>query len=197
MPPRTAMLQGDALLVQLVETDLGWMAVSGADGRVCQLNFGYATPDAALSALGLGEQEFRVEDWFPKLSRRLRRYARGEKEDLSDVPLAERDGTEFRRAVLRACRAVPRGQTTTYAELAQRCGRPRAARAVGNFMATNRTPLVIPCHRVLAASGRLGGFSAPGGLGTKLRLLEMEGAAIPSDAGLARREQKLSAVLFS
>lgn len=164
--------------VQLVETDLGWMAIAGAAGRIARLTFGYTTPQAARAALGPTGPETRIGDWFPELCIRLQRYARGCAEDLCDVPLANCLGGEFRAAVLRACRAVPRGQTTTYAALARRCGRPRAARAVGHFMATNPTPLLVPCHRVLAASGGLGGFSAPGGLATKLRLLQLEGVTI-------------------
>jgi methylated-DNA-[protein]-cysteine S-methyltransferase len=85
--------------------------------------------------------------------------------------------TPFRRAVLEECARIPRGQTTTYAELARRVGRPNAYRAVGHTMATNPIPIVIPCHRVVASSGSLQGFG--GGLDMKLRLLALEGVALP------------------
>ena len=81
--------------------------------------------------------------------------------------------TPFRRTVLAECARIPRGQTTTYGDLARRVGRPDAFRAVGNAMHTNPIPIVIPCHRVLGANGSLTGFG--GGLDVKRRLLELEG----------------------
>ena len=92
-----------------------------------------------------------------------------------DSPL-DLDGlTEFRQAVLRACARIKYGTTTTYGELAAEVGSPAASRAVGGAMAHNPVPLIIPCHRVLAVGGRLGGFSAEGGLATKTRMLQLEG----------------------
>lgn len=85
-------------------------------------------------------------------------------------------------AVWRALREVPRGATVTYGELAERAGRPGTARAVGSAMARNPWPIVVPCHRVLAAGGALGGFSAHGGIVTKRRLLALEGVAL--DGGM-------------
>ena len=99
----------------------------------------------------------------------------GELVDLSGVAL-EMDGVpEFHRAVYRAVRIIPTGTTLTYGEVAALCGAPRAARAVGQALGRNPFPLIVPCHRVLAAGG-IGGFSADGGVGTKLRLLALEGA---------------------
>jgi methylated-DNA-[protein]-cysteine S-methyltransferase len=86
--------------------------------------------------------------------------------------------SDFQRAVVGHCRRIPPGQTLTYGQLAARVGRPRAARAVGRVMATNRFPLIVPCHRVVAAGGVLGGFSAPQGLAMKKRLLAAEAASI-------------------
>ena len=77
--------------------------------------------------------------------------------------------------VYRALRRVPRGRTVAYGELAALAGRPGAARSVGAFMARNRFPLLVPCHRVVAHDGGLGGFSSSGGLGDKKRLLTLEG----------------------
>lgn len=84
--------------------------------------------------------------------------------------------TPFRREVLLACAAIPRGQVATYGELARRVGRPAAYRAVGNTMRTNPLPIVIPCHRVIGSDGSLTGFG--GGLDVKRRLLELEGALL-------------------
>ena len=93
-----------------------------------------------------------------------------------NVPVALDAKTEFRRRVLQQCRRIPYGDTLTYAELAVAAGSPRACRAVGNIMARNRIPLVIPCHRVVGSHGSLGGYSAPSGLPMKQRLLRLEGA---------------------
>ena len=76
-------------------------------------------------------------------------------------------------------RAIPPGSTLTYGEIARRLGDPGAAQAVGQAMGHNPWPIVVPCHRVLGAGGKVGGFSAPGGAKTKLRMLEIEGALKP------------------
>ena len=82
----------------------------------------------------------------------------------------------FEAAVYRATRAVPLGETRTYGQLAAQIGDPNQARAVGQALGRNPWPIVVPCHRITGADGRTGGFSAPGGSATKLRLLEIEGA---------------------
>lgn len=79
-------------------------------------------------------------------------------------------------AVYRAARAIPHGETRTYGALAAALGEPGAAQAVGQALGRNPWPIIVPCHRITAADGRAGGFSAPGGAATKLRLLEIEGA---------------------
>lgn len=84
---------------------------------------------------------------------------------------------EFDRAVYTAALAIGPGETITYGELAARIGDPGAARAVGQSLGRNPFPIVVPCHRVLAAGGKTGGFSASGGTATKLRLLAIEGAS--------------------
>jgi methylated-DNA-[protein]-cysteine S-methyltransferase len=107
----------------------------------------------------------------------------GGRPDLSAIPLDLEGVPEFHRRVYEIARTIPPGQTLTYGEVARRLGHPLQARAVGQALGQNRHPIVVPCHRVLAAGGRTGGFSAPGGTGTKLRLLEIEGAragAIPT-----------------
>jgi methylated-DNA-[protein]-cysteine S-methyltransferase len=100
----------------------------------------------------------------------------GERPDLRDIVLDERRLDDFRRRVYAATRAVGPGQTATYGEIAQAIGAPDAARAVGAALGQNPYPIVVPCHRVLAAGGALHGFSAPGGIRTKRRMLEIEGA---------------------
>lgn len=104
----------------------------------------------------------------------LQAYFSGEPKGLRQVRLDSRGWTPFFTDVYKACRAIPAGETRRYADLARAVGRPRAVRAVGQAMARNRVPLVIPCHRVIGSDGRLCGFSAPGGLDAKQRLLELE-----------------------
>ena len=105
----------------------------------------------------------------------------GAPDDLADVAL-DFDFAQaplFFRRVWTASRAIPPGSTRTYLELATTLGEPGAARAVGQALGRNPFPIVVPCHRVLAAGGRSGGFSAPGGVRTKALLLEIEGAFAP------------------
>jgi methylated-DNA-[protein]-cysteine S-methyltransferase len=107
----------------------------------------------------------------------IRALLAGAAQDLTAVELDWRHLTPFEREVYGAARALAPGVTCTYGELAARIGRPGAARAVGGAMGRNPFPLIVPCHRVLAAGGRVGGFSAPGGVQTKRRLLQIEGLA--------------------
>jgi methylated-DNA-[protein]-cysteine S-methyltransferase len=100
----------------------------------------------------------------------------GEPRDLSHVAIDDAAISDFNRKVYSIARAIPPGQTLTYGEIADRLGDKALSRAVGQAMGENPTPIVMPCHRVLAANGKTGGFSAPGGIVTKLRLLTIEGA---------------------
>jgi len=96
--------------------------------------------------------------------------------DLRGVQLDERGLDDFRRAVYAATREIPAGATRSYGEVARSIGRPDGARDVGAALARNPFPIIVPCHRVVAANVALTGFSAPGGLATKRRMLELEGA---------------------
>ena len=104
---------------------------------------------------------------------------RGGRVDLTDVALNMASLPEFDRDVYAAARQVPPGATATYGEIAKRINRPDAARDVGVALARNPFAIVVPCHRVVAANGKMGGFSAGGGVKTKLKLLEIEGGLGP------------------
>ena len=97
--------------------------------------------------------------------------------DLSTIPLDLDSAPEFHRRVYAVARTIPPGHTLTYGEIAARLGAPHEARAVGQALGRNPVAIIVPCHRVLAADGRMGGFSANGGVATKRRMLEIEGAA--------------------
>ena len=100
----------------------------------------------------------------------------GEPRDLRAIVLDEQGVDDFRRAVYAATRDIPAGTTRSYGEVARAIGRADGARDVGAALSRNPFPVIVPCHRVVAANGALTGFSAPGGLATKRRMLELEGA---------------------
>jgi methylated-DNA-[protein]-cysteine S-methyltransferase len=104
------------------------------------------------------------------------RLLRGEPVDLTGVSIDNKDTPEFNARVYAIARKIPLGQTLTYGEIAERLGDRLLAREVGTALGQNPCPIIMPCHRVLAAGGKTGGFSAPGGVVTKLRLLTIEGA---------------------
>lgn len=99
----------------------------------------------------------------------------GERRDLREVELDFDGLPEFNRRVYELARTIPPGSTMTYGDMAHRLNAPGMARAVGQALGQNPWPIVVPCHRVLAADGGMGGFSAPGGVSTKRQLLEIEG----------------------
>lgn len=100
----------------------------------------------------------------------------GERRDLTGIAIDDDALPEFNKRVYAIVRKIPPGATMTYGDIAERLGDKTLARAVGQAMGENPTPLIMPCHRVLAAGGKTGGFSASGGVVTKLRLLTIEGA---------------------
>jgi methylated-DNA-[protein]-cysteine S-methyltransferase len=107
----------------------------------------------------------------------------GGKTDLGDIKV-DLDGSAFEHNVWQAARRIPCGEVRSYGDIARDIGAPGAAQAVGIALGRNPAPIVVPCHRVLAADGRSGGFSAPGGVATKFRILEIEGARRPGEPEL-------------
>lgn len=107
---------------------------------------------------------------------RLGALLRGEPVELSDVGLDSGVVSEFNRRVYDVARAIRPGATLSYGEIAERLGDRTLAREVAQALSENPYPIIVPCHRVLAAGGKMGGFSGPGGVRTKLRLLSIEGA---------------------
>jgi len=114
----------------------------------------------------------------------IRALMRGEKADLTDAPLDLSRTPEFHAKVYEIARAIPPGETLTYGEIAVKLGDKLLARDVGQALGKNPWPIVVPCHRVTAAGGKPGGFSARGGVNTKLKLLGIEGAAAAAQADL-------------
>jgi len=138
-----------------------------------------AGDDDALCLVGFPEGSMRKDpepDWiynekpFAAARQQLTEYFAGERREF-DLPL-KLNGTEFQMSVLRALQQIPYGETTSYAEIAERVGRPKAVRAVGAANGRNPIPIIVPCHRVIGSHGELTGFG--GGLDTKEALLRLE-----------------------
>ena len=168
-------------IITACETALGWVGIAASETGLAGLALPQPSEAAALQWLqeqhGPGEAD---DGRLAGLKARLRAYFRGESVSFDDQPLDVRGGTEFQRRVWEATRAIPRGETCTYGQLAREVGSPGAARAVGQAMARNPWPIIVPCHRVVGHDGRLTGFG--GGLKMKHRLLELEAVERISDS---------------
>jgi methylated-DNA-[protein]-cysteine S-methyltransferase len=186
------MLSPDVRRGKVFWTQFGWLALLTDAWKVKHLKFGFRSEFAARRHLetvscslfsqgngqGDGQGDDQGDDWPDELARRIQAYSEGEIEEFRNVNISLDGLTDFQRRVILECKKIPFGATSTYGEIARRVGSPGAARAVGSVMAKNCVPLIVPCHRVLASGGRLGGYSAIGGLTTKRRLLDLEAAAL-------------------
>lgn len=164
--------QSDDVRRAVFETALGACGLSWGELGIT----GVALPPARASASTSSPELRGVPDSIREAIAGIVALLAGERRDLRSIALDERAVDEFRRRVYAATREVGAGETASYGEIASALGAPQEARAVGAALARNPFPIVVPCHRVLASSGALHGFSAPGGLRTKRRLLEIEGA---------------------
>jgi methylated-DNA-[protein]-cysteine S-methyltransferase len=162
----------------LFETKLGTAAIAWNDAGVTRFNLP-GPRDTAMNRLG-GATPAEPPPHIAAIVEQARRYFAGERIDFDAIGLDLSGVEAFRRAIYEALRQVGFGKTVTYGELAKRVGmnEPQAAQDVGVAMARNPVPLIIPCHRVLAAGGKLGGFSAPGRTETKEKMLALEGVFI-------------------
>jgi len=178
MPAVTKVLQ-----LQVFDTDLGVLLLVWQEDLLVRLRYGGEVTESLEQELGSGQEVVTsVSLLMRQAQEQLTRFASGEAVSLGDVSLDMRGRTSFQVRTLAACRKIPWGSVVSYGELARRIGKPRAARAVGSVMKSNRHPLVVPCHRVISANGGLGGYSADDGLCTKARLLSQEGIGKYADA---------------
>ncbi len=164
----------------IFETAIGPCAIAWTEQGIC----GSQLPERDAAAT-----RARLRQRFPQLLEvspppevaaaitKVQALLRGERVDLSTVRLDMTGVPEFEQRIYALARQLQPGQTTTYGELARQAGEPGAARAVGRAMGSNRFAPIVPCHRVLAANGAMGGFSARGGVHTKLQMLAIERAA--------------------
>jgi methylated-DNA-[protein]-cysteine S-methyltransferase len=170
---------------ELTESPVGKLLVAATDRGVCRISFD-PEPDAELEwlARSYGARVLHSPNPLAPIRRQLDEYFDRKRRDfeiavdLSALPV-------FQRLVLDELRRVPYGATNTYGGLATRIGRPRAARAVGGALNRNPVPIVVPCHRIVGAGGKLVGYA--GGLARKEQLLELEGALLGSAEPAAAR----------
>lgn len=166
------------------ETALGFMALAWSDvglTRLCLPDKTYAAVERRLLRLTDGANGAGFgspPDWIIGLIAEIRRYAEGEVIDFSAVPVDLAGIDAFRRDIYAAARQLHHGETTTYGGLAEMAGHKGLFRETGAALGSNPVPLVIPCHRILAAGGKIGGFSATGGSAMKETMLALEGVRV-------------------
>ena len=167
---------------ELATSPVGPISVALSEAGLVAVEFGKAGPDF-LEHLQRSHraQAVRSPERAGPVLRQLGEYFAGQR-DSFNLPVDLSRSTDFQQQVLRAAARVPRGGLATYAEIARHIGKPRASRAVGQALARNPVPIVIPCHRVVAADGSLTGYSGRGGIRTKAQLLVLEGVSSYSAA---------------
>jgi len=165
----------------LFETPIGTCAVAWSGRGIAGLQLPEASPAATRARMGRRWPGAVEADCVPagvqRVLDRVLALLAGEAVDLADIPLDLDAASDFHRRVYEVARTIPPGRTMTYGEIARRLGVPHEAREVGQALGKNPVAIIVPCHRVLGADGRMGGFSANGGVSTKRRMLEIEGAA--------------------
>src|SRR5258708_4989807 len=167
----------------LFETKAGPVRLRWNDRGLSAIEMPELPPRELRTALA-GQNGIAAPDFVREAAGALKQHLDGEPQDLSRLPLDLTLLGDFQRAVYQAVRALPAGRTATYGEIAALLGKPGASRAVGQALGRNPFLVAVPCPRVLAAGRTAGGFSAPGGVITKQRLLSLEGVRIRVDHGL-------------
>lgn len=169
------------------ETAIGWAGLAWADNGLIGAYLPESDPEVVRKAFARkfpGASEAAPPPAIVDVIDRIVALMRGEKVDLADAPLDLARVPEFNAKVYEITRRIPPGETLTYGQIAVQLGDRLLAQQVGAALGKNPWPIVVPCHRVTAANGKLGGFSARGGAETKLRLLAIEGASAAAQADL-------------
>ncbi len=165
------------MILTAFRTPTGWVALAADRHALFASTLPHSSQRAALTACGsrLPSPAPVGTNALTRSARRLlERYFAGEHVSFDDLPFDDSSATPFQRCVWQLTRAIPYGSTRTYDSLARSAGHPHAARAIGQCMARNPLPIIVPCHRVVGTAGDLRGVG--GGLAMKRALLEMEGA---------------------
>jgi methylated-DNA-[protein]-cysteine S-methyltransferase len=185
----------------MFETPIGECGLAWSEAGVTSLQLPEGSRDATRARLlekanESGREWKTPPPWVKDTIARVREHLAGKPQDLSRVPLDLTHVTAAMAKILRACQRVPSGTTVTYGDLAKKIGSPGAARAVGRAMATNPVPLLVPCHRVVGAAGKAGGFSAYGGVVTKEKILALEGATLTAQQSLFAARPRAASLPF-
>jgi methylated-DNA-[protein]-cysteine S-methyltransferase len=172
--------------IALFDTSLGTHGIAWGDEGITAAVLPHARADLTLAALKrrVTAPEATPPPDVERAIALVRGLLDGEDVDLTGIELDMQGVGDFDRRVAVVARAIAPGETLTYGEVAKRAGAPGEAREVGAAMGRNRFAPIVPCHRVVAANGKLGGFSAPGGVDTKLRMLEIERRLAPGPLSL-------------
>jgi len=168
---------GAAPSFTVFKTAIGWCGMVMKGRNVRRLFIGYSRLHQMkrhIKEAFRDAMEVHPSRGMRAIIKKLERYCSGENVSLGSVPVDWSSLTAFQKKVLMAAVHIPYGSVDTYGGLARKIGSPRSARAVGNALAKNPFPFIVPCHRVIKDDGGLGGFSAAGGIGLKKRLLKME-----------------------
>ena len=166
------------------DTALGEFGIGWTDAGVARLQLpGMDSADLRMHINRNGAVPGEPPRAIEAVINRIEDYAEGDVVEFRGVPLDLEGVPEFHRRAYALLIEYGWGQTTTYGALARALGDITLSRAVGQAMGANPIPLIIPCHRVLTSDGKAGGFSAPGGAGSKLRMLALEGVAVGAPAG--------------
>jgi methylated-DNA-[protein]-cysteine S-methyltransferase len=171
----------------LFDTAIGACAVAWGDLGLVRVQLPEADAEATRRRLHRelpGVPEIAPTPPVRSVIERVQALLEGSGDSLEDVMLDMSDVPDFNQRVYEVARAIPPGRTLTYGEVARELGEPGAARAVGQALGHNPFAPIVPCHRVLAARNASGGFSAEGGVATKLRMLQIEKARFGSEPGL-------------
>jgi methylated-DNA-[protein]-cysteine S-methyltransferase len=174
------MSEGSTISFTLFDTAIGRCAIAWSERGIVAMQLPEATDAATRARMLKRHREAREAPPPPDVAAGIAAIVAltgGEARDLSAVTLDMAAVPDFRRRVYEIARTIAAGATLTYGEIARRLGDPGAARDVGQALGKNPFAIIVPCHRVVAAGGKTGGFSAAGGAATKRRLLAIEGAA--------------------
>jgi O-6-methylguanine DNA methyltransferase len=157
-----------------IATPLGIFIAEYSENGLAGLSFPDRKPDSAGRESGEPKISPKVRDWHRMTETALKKMLSGE--EPAKFPPLDMQGTEFQKSVWREMLKIPYGKTKSYGEVARAVGKPKAVRAVGGACGANSIPVLVPCHRVLAANNKIGGFGS--GLGWKCKLLEIEGVSL-------------------
>ena len=164
----------------LIDTEIGTFGLGWTEKGIARASL----PDAKAGSVAqrmakYGSQSAAPEEEIAELVANIQAYGRGERIEFDEVPLDLDAQPDFHRRVYEDILTLKWGETTTYGDIARRLGDVLLSRAVGQALGANPIPLIVPCHRVLASNGKAGGFSAPGGVSSKMKMLSLERAASP------------------